>query len=128
MTEWTPSFSLQDWQDLITHHTTDVESLPSFHHDTFVGDYSPDYSRLLRAPTYPDPFSLRSMRDMRTGRFLYHKEVRGEDEEKGKIKSVRSFTTRPLQAEGDGGPMGSATGSSFWPGGFSDSEEEEEVR
>ena len=122
MSGWQPSLSLQGWGDLVTRHTTDVQSLPSFQNDTFVGDFTPDFTRLLRASTHPDPFSLENVRDQRTGRLLYLREVWGGEKE-SKDKSVRSFTSRPLAPESDG-PQGSATGKSFWPGGFSDSEEE----
>jgi hypothetical protein len=123
--DWDPLFNLQHWDDIVTHHTTDVESLPSFKRDAYIGTFTPDYTSLLHAPAHNDPFSLQCVRDQRTGAFLYHKEVLRSTEETAD-KSVRSFVSRAPAPESDGA-KGSAMGRSFWPGGFSESEDEEEV-
>ena len=121
---WDPLFSLQHWEDILTHHTTDVESLPSLKRDAYIGTFTPDYTSLLNAPVHSDPFTLQCVRDQHTGEFLYHKEVLKSAEETTD-KSVRSFVSRAPAPESEGA-KGSAMGRMFWPGGFSDSEEEEE--
>ena len=121
---WNPLFSLQHWEEIVTHHTTDVESLPSFKRDAYIGNFTPDFTSLLNTPAHNDPFTLECVRDQRTGEFLYHKEVLKNVEE-NTDKSVRSFVSRAPAPESEDA-KGSAMGRSFWPGGFSDSEEEEE--
>ena len=121
---WDPLFSLQHWEEIVTHHTTDVESLPSFKNDKYIGTFTPDYTSLLHAPAHSDPFTLKCERDKRTGEFLYHREVLRNQEEAVK-KSVKSFVSRPPAPESEGA-KGSAMGRCFWPGGMSDDEEEEE--
>ncbi|KAL5266555.1 hypothetical protein ACHWQZ_G003808 [Mnemiopsis leidyi] len=121
---WDPLFSLQHWEEIVTHHTTDVESLPSFKRDAYIGTFTPDFTSLLNAPAHSDPFTVKCERDKRTGEFLYHREVLKNQVEVRK-KSVKSFVSRPL-APGNEDAKGSAMGRCFWPGGMSDDEEDEE--
>lgn len=116
-------FTQKDWDDILTHHTTNVEILPSFAHNAYIGSFTPDLTTLLTTSTHPDPFILESVREQSSGMLLRHKEVLKSDIEHVD-KSVQSFVAR-APAPASAGAKGSAMGQSFWPGGFSSDEEDE---